>query len=141
MVGGWFMAWMTGHGSSVGPGIIRIGRVCGIPHWMLESMDGLPGSDAGRGQTLFVADEEEGAEVDEEPGAPAAGEEGGGAARVRGVEEERQPPADREEPEGDRDDALLLAFGGDPLHEEPHREECLPEEPHRQPERFGTHVL
>jgi hypothetical protein len=26
--GGWFMAWMTGHGSSVGPGIIKMGRVC-----------------------------------------------------------------------------------------------------------------
>ena len=28
MLGGWFMAWITGHGSSVGPGIIRTGRVC-----------------------------------------------------------------------------------------------------------------
>jgi hypothetical protein len=27
MAGGWFSAWITGHGSSVGPGIIRIGRV------------------------------------------------------------------------------------------------------------------
>jgi len=26
--GGWFRAWMTGHGSSVGPGIISTGRVC-----------------------------------------------------------------------------------------------------------------
>ena len=28
MLGGWFMAWITGHGSSVGPGIISTGRVC-----------------------------------------------------------------------------------------------------------------
>src|SRR5947199_9820280 len=28
--GGWFMAWMTGKGSSVGPGIMRTGRVW---HW------------------------------------------------------------------------------------------------------------
>src|SRR3989338_571408 len=101
MVGGWFMAWMTGHGSSVGPGIIRIGRVCGIPHWMLESMDGLPGSDAGLGQTLFVADEKGVGERDEDPG-PLPDDEDG-VEPVHRVDEERQPAADREEPEGDRD--------------------------------------
>src|SRR5947207_10620567 len=30
MDGGWFIAWMTGNGSSVGPGIMRTGRVW---HW------------------------------------------------------------------------------------------------------------
>jgi hypothetical protein len=28
MAGGWFIAWMTGNGSSVGPGIMSSGRVC-----------------------------------------------------------------------------------------------------------------
>src|SRR5207302_9678117 len=30
MDGGWFIAWVTGKGSSVGPGIMRTGRVW---HW------------------------------------------------------------------------------------------------------------
>ena len=37
IMGGWFMAWMTGHGSSVGPGIMRIGRLFPLAHRMNDS--------------------------------------------------------------------------------------------------------
>jgi hypothetical protein len=36
--GGWFIAWMTGHGSSVGPGIMRMARLWGTPQRMVGSM-------------------------------------------------------------------------------------------------------
>ena len=37
MEGGWFIAWITGHGSSVGPGIIRTGRVCTWVQFSVEA--------------------------------------------------------------------------------------------------------
>src|SRR5262249_33115891 len=41
MIGGWLMAWTTGHGSSVGPGIISVARVWGTPQRIVGSMSGL----------------------------------------------------------------------------------------------------
>src|SRR6266536_1704140 len=47
---------MTGHGSSVGPGIIRVARVCGTPQRMLGSMLRLlECSGSGLGQSPFPA--------------------------------------------------------------------------------------
>ncbi len=38
IVGGWFSAWMTGGGSSVGPGIMSTGRV---RHWAQRTVTGM----------------------------------------------------------------------------------------------------
>src|SRR5438132_8391610 len=45
MAEGWFMAWMTGNGSSVGPGIMSVGRVC---TWVQLIVDGTVISSEGR---------------------------------------------------------------------------------------------
>src|SRR5882762_1154638 len=42
------------------------------------------------------------------------------------VDEQQEPAADREEPEGDRKDAFFRALAGDPLHHETHGEQRLP---------------
>src|SRR6185503_18945747 len=125
MADGWFIAWITGKGNSVGPGIIKMGRDCARPQCSVPSMAWTPdyaaaapsGAGAGFGEDAFpLADEVEVAEVDEEARALADHEHG--VHPVGGVDEEGEPAADREEPEGDRDHALLLSLGGDPLHEE-----------------------
>src|SRR5215831_3983928 len=82
-------------------------------------------------QTPLAADQVEVAEIDEEAGALAEDEDG--VLTVDRVDEERQPPADREEPERERDHALAPALGRDPLHEKAHGEECLAQESHAEP--------
>ena len=44
---GWFMAWMTGNGSSVGPGIMSVGRVC---TWVQLIVDGTVISSEGQSE-------------------------------------------------------------------------------------------
>jgi hypothetical protein len=70
-------------------------------------------------------------EIDEQAGALSQDE--GKRVDRDGVDEEDQPSADAEVPEGERDDRLLPPLGCDPLHEEARREEELPEEPDDRP--------
>src|SRR5262249_52471123 len=46
-------------------------------------------------------------------------------ANVERITEQQQPAADREEPERDRHHHLAGTLGGDPLHQEAHREHDL----------------
>src|SRR6266508_2260973 len=201
IIGGWLMACRTGHGNSVGPGIMIVARVCGTPERMVGSIaqaplvrrrgasapdgrggqppvgpadsavgapprptvgevsprldqlirrrgasapDGRGGqppvgrvdldwSGAGFGQPpLLAPDQVEIAAVDEEPRRLAEDEDW--IQAIDGIDQEREPTADGEEPERDRDDALLPPLGRDPLDQKAHREECLSQEAHRQPE-------
>src|SRR5262245_58740252 len=148
------MAWMTGHGNSVGPGIMSVARVCGTPQRILGSivtllpMLGLRARGAlghrsvwlgmSRGQSLMLAaDEVEVATVDEQPGPLAENEDR--VQSIDGVGEEGEPAADREEPERERNHALAFPLGGDPLHEEAHGETRLPQEAHQEPQVLRTH--
>src|SRR5262250_3260249 len=144
MMGGWFRVWMTGKGSSVGPGIIRISRVWGMAHLIGSALAGLMGSMSFRRrrlrpglgeQALLAPDEIEVAKVDEETGALPQDEHG--VAAVNCVDEQNGAATDGEEPEGDGNDALPPALGGDPLHEEAAEEEALPQKSDAQPELLG----
>src|SRR5499433_1761113 len=146
MMGGWFRVWMTGKGSSVGPGIIRISRVWGMAHLIGSALAGLMGSMSFRRrrlrpglgeQALLAPDEIEVAKVDEETGALPQDEHG--VAAVNRVDEQDGAATDGEEPEGDGNDALPPALGGDPLHEEAAEEEALPQESDGQPELLSRH--
>src|ERR1700758_4960601 len=106
-MGGWFMAWMTGKGSSVGPGIIRISREAwGADHLMasvlVELMKGLLGALGARlGEAALLApDKVEIAQINDEPGALTQDEHR--VLAINGVDEQGRPAADREEPERDR---------------------------------------
>src|SRR3990172_710510 len=134
------MAWMTGKGISVGPGIIRISRACGTAH-LIDSIgvsSSRRPSGAGLGEAALLApDEVEIAQVDQEARALAQHEHR--VLAVDRVDQQRGSPADREEPERNRDHALFLAFGGDPLDKKAAREERLTEKAHRQPEVLCGH--
>src|SRR5262244_1870418 len=113
MMGGWFRVWMTGKGSSVGPGIIRISRVWGMAHLIGSALAGLMGSMSFRRrrlrpglgeQAVLAPDEIEVAKVDEETGALPQDEHG--VAAVNCVDEQNGAATDGEEPEGDGNDAL-----------------------------------
>src|SRR6059036_707112 len=99
--GGWFIAWMTRNGSSVGPGIMRTGRVW---HWAQlivtgsSFVAGILACGSG-GDALGVAqDEVEITRVDEETRPLTQNEHG--VAPPQRVEEQRHAAADREIPEG-----------------------------------------
>src|SRR5712692_10709744 len=109
---------------------------------MVESMTApLPagaGLRAGLGQAALLApDQVEVAQVHEQAGPLTEDEDG--VQAVDGVDQQGEATADREEPERDGNHALLLPLGGDPLDEEPAREERLSEESHRQPEMLLGH--
>src|SRR5215831_4377316 len=146
MMGGWFRVWMTGKGSSVGPGIIRISRVWGMAHLIGSALAGLMGSMSFRRrrlrpglgeQALLAPDKIEVAKVDEETRALPQDEHG--VAAMNRVDEQDGAATDGEEPEGDGNDALPPALGGDPLHEEAAEEEALPQESDGQPELLSRH--
>src|SRR5213076_2652001 len=164
--GGWLIAWMTGKGSSVGPGIMRTGRVW---HWAqlivrdtivsfvagsagpVPVVGGLTRARAGSvtpilarggasavGEALGAAvDEVEIPRVHEEPGTLAEDEHG--VEPVDRVRQQRHAAAHREEPEGAGHDALLRALGRDPLDEEARREERLAEQTDAEPHMFRRH--
>src|SRR5215510_6455899 len=141
MMGGWFRVWMTGKGSSVGPGIIRISRVWGMAHLIGSALAGLMESmsfrrkrlRSGLGEPALLApDEIEVAKVNEETRALPQDEHR--IAAVNRIDEQDAAAADGEEPEGEGNDALPLALGGDPLHEEAAEEEALPQKSDAQPE-------
>src|SRR5215469_5989306 len=54
-----------------------------------------------------------------------------GVHAVDRIGEQRQAPAEGEEPEGHGKHALLASLGGDPLDDEPHGEEGLRQQPDR----------
>src|SRR5215472_8645739 len=146
MMGGWFRVWMTGKGSSVGPGIIRISRVWGMAHLIGSALAGLMESmsfrrkrlRSGLGEPALLApDEIEVAKVNEETRALPQDEHR--IAAVNRIDEQDAAAADGEEPEGEGNDALPLALGGDPLHEEAAEEEALPQESDGQPELLSRH--
>src|SRR4029077_14277450 len=143
MVAGWLIACTTGNGSSVGPGIIRMGWDWIVPQRMLASIE-TPLREAerrlrpGLGQAaLLPPDQIEVSQVHEE--ARALTEDEDRIQAVHRVDQQGETAADREEPEGDRDHALLLPLRRDPLHQEAHREERLSQEAERQPEVLGRH--
>src|SRR5262249_6673577 len=139
MMGGWLMACMTGHGSSVGPGIMSVARDCGMPQRMVGSMEWLLCRSGMRfGQSLTLSpDQIEVATVHEQPGSLADDEDR--VQPINRVGQEGEAARDREEPECDGNHALALPLGGDPLHQEAHREADLPEKAHRQPEVLVAH--
>src|SRR3989454_4008082 len=194
------MAWITGNGNSVGPGIMSTGRVW---HWAQlivtsgsfvagalrsgHTEDGLrqvrAGSDtperpassrdvaptrlnipdhtwtwfrharsaagttcilacASRSDALGVAEDEiEIARVHEKPGGLPDDEHR--VPPMEGVGQERHAAPQGEIPEGTRDHALALTFGGDPLDEESRREERLAEKSDAEPKliRGHRHIL
>src|SRR5438309_5986409 len=148
-VGGAFMAWMTENASSVGPGIISVGRVrpwaqliVGGTGWLLSLSSwrrlilALVRS-GGRGEPGLAVDEVQVAQVHEQ--ARPLAEDEDGVAAVDGVEEEREAAAEREVPEEDGDHALLPALRRDPLHDEAGGEERLPEKADGQPDPLDAH--
>ena len=76
------------------------------------------------------------AQVDEEAEALAGDEDR--VAAVKRVGEEKHAAADREEPEGDGDDALARTLGRQPLHEETSAEQDLRDEAYDNP---PVHVM
>src|SRR5262245_53811486 len=146
MMGGGLRVWMTGEGSSVGPGIIRIARVWGMAHLLGTALAGLMGPmpfrrrrrRPGLGElALLATDEIEVAKVAQEARALPQDEHRVGA--LNRVDEQHEATADGEEPEGDGNDALPLALGGDPLHEKAAEEETLPQKSDGQPELLSRH--
>src|SRR5262245_3047899 len=108
MMGGWLMACMTGHGSSVGPGIISVARDCGIPQRMVGSMWRLLWRSGMRfGQSLTLAPNQiEVATVHEQSGGLADDED-----RIQPIDrvgQQSEASGDREEPECDGNHALSL---------------------------------
>src|SRR5262245_10549870 len=148
IVGGWFMAWMTGWGSSVGPGIMRTGRVCGTAQLRSEGTAAsfpeggvrvVMGRSARRARLRArrSVDEVEIAGVDQEPGRLPENEDG--VQSVDGVGEQGHAAPHRPVPELDGNHALPRPLGGDPLHDEPRGEEGLPHQPHPQPHLIDCH--
>ncbi len=76
-------------------------------------------------------DEPEIAAIDEEAGGLTEDEDR--IVPMDGVDEQHQPPADAQVPEGGRYDARLQALGGEPLDEETAEEEGLSSESDSEP--------
>src|SRR6266705_3219540 len=182
------MAWITGNGNSVGPGIMSTGRVWHWAQLIVTSGSFVAGAlrSALAGGGLSQA--RPGSDSPEHPGSPAnrlrpalftrrdgpASRHGGilacasGAdalgvaedeieiARVHekagglpddehrvppmeGVGQERHAATQGEIPEGTRDHALAMTFGGDPLDEESRREERLAEKSDAEPKLIRGH--
>src|SRR6266403_2142692 len=87
--------------------------------------------------TLLAPDQIQVSRVNENA-CPLAEDEDGIEA-VESIGEERQSPANGEEPERQRDDALFPPLGGDPLDHEAHGKERLPYQPDRQPQLLVAH--
>src|SRR5262245_9963792 len=140
------MAWMTGNGSSVGPGIMSRGRVC---TWVQLIVDDTMESPWRPAAVILASrfyerrrrtpDEPQIARVHEQAGALTEDEDG--IAAVDRVGEQREAAADGEVPERERHHAPPAALGGDPLHEESRREAGLPEQTDREPDVVRRHPL
>src|SRR5262249_12244889 len=146
IAGGWFMAWMTGNGSSVGPGIIRMGRVC---TWVQLIVDDTMRSPWRPSAVILASrfhegrrgavDEPQVARVHEQAGALAENEDG--IAPVDRIRKQGDAAAEREVPERERHHGAPKALRRDPLHEEPRREAGLAEQADRQPDVVRRHPL
>src|SRR5262249_86231 len=143
------MAWMTGNGSSVGPGIMSMGRVCTWVQLIVDDTVGSPWRPApghstssrfhDRPRRRRAVDEPQIARVDDQASALAEDEDR--VAAVDRVGEHGDAASDGEIPERARHDAAPATLGRDPLHEEPGREKGLPEQTDAQPDSLRRHPL
>src|SRR5438128_7005216 len=84
-----------------------------------------------RGAPAFAVNEIKIAGVDEQAQRLAGDEHR--ILAVERIDQQQRAPADREQPEAQRDHATPRALRGDPLHQKPRREQRLRQEPERHP--------
>src|SRR5216684_7795115 len=174
------MAWITGNGNSVGPGIMSTGRVWHWAQLIVTSGSFVAGAMRSGHTEGGLRQARAGSDTPEHPGSPrglrttcrvirlrilacASRSDALGAAEdeieiarvhekagglpddehrvppMEGVGQERHAATQGEIPEGTRDHALALTFGGDPLDEESRREERLAEKSDAEPKLIRSH--